>query len=131
LSPVSAVRANGVSWLTRYAALVRSWLAILVTLAACHDPNTEQMIAIKDKVCACTTASCAEQEMKLVPERAIKSTQRTRELARELLDCLAKRQAAEQPSTDPDAEGDAEGDAAPAEPPSGPRTAAPASAKTP
>ncbi len=95
---------------------MRSWLAILVTLAACHDHNTERMTAIRDKVCACATASCAEQEMKRVPESAIRSTHRTQEIARELLDCFAKRQAAERPSTDPDdettAEGSAEGSAA-------------------
>lgn len=93
---------------TSYAARVRSWLAILVTLGACADSDTERLSAIKAKVCACTTASCAEQEMKAVPEQAIKSTHRTQGIARELLDCVARLQAAERPDTDPDAEDDAE-----------------------
>jgi hypothetical protein len=107
LSPVSAARANGVARLTGYAATVRSWLAILVALAACNDHGVQSLTKIKAKVCACKTASCAEQAMKLVPQEAIESTHRTQGLARDMLDCLAKLQADEQPTTDPDAEGSA------------------------
>jgi len=119
LSPVSAASANGVAWLTSYAARVRSSLAILVTLVACVDHDAERLIEIKTKVCACKTASCAEQEMKLVPERAIKSTHRTQEIARELLDCVAKLRADERPTTDPDApdEDEPAGDTAGSAPP--------------
>ena len=87
----------------RYDARVLRRIAILVTLVACNDPDTERLTAIKVKVCACKTASCAEQEMKLVPEHAIKSTHRTQEIARELLDCVARLRADERPVTDPDA----------------------------
>jgi hypothetical protein len=83
---------------------VRSWLAILVTLAACHDPEVERLTAIQAEVCACATASCAEQAMKRVPQGTIKSTHRTQAIARDMLDCLAKLHEAEQPTTDPDAE---------------------------
>ena len=115
---------------------MRSWLAILVTLIACRDPAIERLAAIKVAVCACRTASCAAQEMKLVPKDAIKSTHRTQAIARDMLDCLAKLQAAERPVTDPDAE-DAAAEPPAAAPPSvappagGPRTAAPAPAKQP
>jgi hypothetical protein len=111
LSPVSAAAANGVVWLTRYAAAVRSAVAILVTLVAagaCRDPSVEQMTAIQRTVCACKTTSCAEQELKRVPSAAIHSTHRTQALARELLDCMVRLQAAERPSTDPDEEPDLE-----------------------
>jgi len=140
LSPVSASRGNGVVWRTGYAAPVRSWLAILVTLAACRDPLVERLATIKAEVCACKTASCGEQAMKLVPQGTIKSTHRTQTIARAMLDCLAKLQAAERPTTDPDAENSATEPSAipPAAPPppptppaSAPRTAAPASVKKP
>lgn len=120
---------------------MRSWLAILVTFAACHDRAVERLTAIKAEVCACKAASCAEQAMKQVPQATIKSTHRTQAIARDMLDCLAKLHAAERPSTDPDAE-DPAAEPPAAEPPattppavpapaSGPRTAAPASAEKP
>lgn len=118
---------------------MRSWPAIAVlaagvaaTLAACGDRSVEQMTAIKDKVCACKTSSCAEQELKLVPEH-IASTHRTQVIARDVLDCLARLQAAERPTTDPDAEGPEGAEGAHAEdevPAIVPRIVAPASAKT-
>lgn len=129
LSPVSASRGNGVAWRTGYAAPVRSWLAILVTLAACRDPVVERLAAIKAEVCACKTASCGEQAMKLVPQGTIKSTHRTQTIARDMLDCLAKLQAAERPTTDPDAEDPAT--EPPAPPPEGATTPPPASIKKP
>jgi hypothetical protein len=111
--------ANGAWKLPRYAAPVLSRIAILVTLIACGEHDTERMTAIKSKVCACKTASCAEQEMKLVPEQQIKSTPRIQGIARDMIDCTARLQAAERPSTDPDEEGNAPPAAEPpaAEPP--------------
>lgn len=97
--------ANGAWRLARYAAPVLSRIAILVTLIACGEHDTERMTAIKSKVCACKTASCAEQEMKVVPEQPIKSTPRIQGLARDMMDCLARLQDAERPSTDPDEQG--------------------------
>jgi hypothetical protein len=83
---------------------VRSVLAILVTLVACNDSDVERLTAIKDEVCACKTASCAEKAMARVPTD-IKSTPRARTAAREMIECLSRAQSAERPSTDPDAEG--------------------------
>jgi hypothetical protein len=102
-----------VAWLTRYAASVRSWFAVLVLLGACTDHGAEHLARIKSDVCACKTVSCAEDAMKGVPKEAIQSTHRTQTIAREMLDCLAKLTAAERPVTDPDAEDTAE-EAAPA-----------------
>jgi len=114
-----------VACLTRYAALVRCWLAILVTLAACHDRAVERLTAIKAEVCACKTAGCAEQAMKRVPEGTIQSTHRTQAIARDMLDCLAKLNTAERPATDPDAEDSAAGPPAPAPPAMPPPAVAP------
>jgi len=117
LSPVSEAPANGVSWLTGYAAAVRSWLAILVTLVACSESDTERLNAIREEMCACKTASCAEQAMSRVPRHTIKSTPRMQAIAREMVECMARLQAAERPSTDPDAEGnDRSGDGSAAAP---------------
>jgi len=100
LLPVSAACANGVACLTGYAGCVRSWLAIVVTLGAvlgCNDHGAQRLTAIKTKVCACKTASCAEQEIDRVPKDEIDSNHRTQTIAREMLDCAAKLQAAERP----------------------------------
>ena len=72
--------ANGAWRLPRYAAPVLSRIAILVTLVACGEHDTERMTAIK-------------------------STTRIQGLAREMIDCVARLQQAERPSTDPDDEG--------------------------
>ena len=133
LSPVSAARANGVAWLTSYAASVRSWIAILVTLAACHDRDVERLTAIKETVCSCRTATCAEQAVDQVSQATIASNHRTQALARDMMDCVAKLHAAERPIIDPDAEGSASEPPAPpaAKPASTPPAAAakPAAAK--
>jgi hypothetical protein len=113
VSPVSAARANGVAWLTGYAATVPTRLAILVTLAvslavslaACKDHGLEWLADVKRDVCACKDASCADQAMNPVAKASIKPTPRARALAREIMECRARLDAAERPTTDPDAEG--------------------------
>jgi hypothetical protein len=133
LSPVSAARGNGDARLPGYAGVVRSWFAILVTLSACHDPAIERLTAIRDTVCACKTAACAEQAMAEVAQlgrdapASPTAARRGQALARAMLDCLAKLHEADRPITDPDAEAPA-GSAAEV---SAPRTPAPASAGTP
>jgi hypothetical protein len=126
LSPVSASAApgNGVAWLTSYAAPVRIWLTILVTLAACKDHRIELLGSVKDDVCACKEASCADQAMARLEKLAIESTPRSQAIAREIMECRARLEAGERPSTDPDAEHSAEpavgaGSAEPAAPSAG------------
>jgi len=124
-----------VARLTRYAALVRSWLAILVTLAACHDRELERLTAAKAEVCSCKTASCAEAAIKRLPAGTSESTDRMQAhrrqvIAREMIECLAKLQAAERPITDPDAE-DSEPDQPPAAPVGVTPPASPAAAQHP
>jgi hypothetical protein len=140
LSPVSAwqARTNGVAWRTGYARDVSDdrrsssgvrRLALLVVLAACRNPEVDHLTAIRDKVCACKTPACAEQELKAVPDRPIKSTRLTQTIARDMLDCMARLQNAERPDSDPDAESaDSDGDPAAV---SAPRIVAPASARKP
>jgi hypothetical protein len=85
---------------------------MLVTLIACADRDIDVLASVRNKVCACKTASCAEQEMTLVPQNVVKSTH-AQELARAIQDCFARRLAAERPTTDPDAEGAADTPEAP------------------
>jgi hypothetical protein len=113
LSPVSVVRANGVAWLTSYAATVSYRLAILVTLVgnlvalgACKDQKIEQLDAVRRAVCACKDAACADRALTQVPSATIEATQRARVIAKDIMDCRAKLEAAERPTSDPDAEGD-------------------------
>lgn len=121
---------------TSYAARVRSSYAILVTLGVllggCTDHGAAKLTKIKDKVCACATASCAEDALKDVEKAGAQSNHRTQGIARAMMDCIAKLEAKDRPSTDPDAEGDgsaSDGSAAPAPSPepapaSGPAPAA-------
>jgi hypothetical protein len=105
LLPVSAAHANGVAWRTRYAAIVRIGLAILVTLVACKNHDVERLNDVKRVVCACKEASCADQALAQLETSAIPRSPKTQEVAKEIFDCRAKLEEAERPTTDPDAEG--------------------------
>lgn len=98
----------------------RALLAAAATLAAllgaCGDPKLEQLKSLKAEVCACKTAACAQAAMKRVPQDLPPSDHRARQLAKEMMKCLAERYEADRPSTDPDAD-DAAGSAAAAAPP--------------
>ncbi|HEY6173896.1 MAG TPA: hypothetical protein VIX73_05595 [Kofleriaceae bacterium] len=84
---------------------MRIWLAILVTLAACKDHDLERLSGVRDDVCACKEASCANRAMaRLDAKLAIDSTSRSQTIAREIMECLARLEAGERPTTDPDAE---------------------------
>ena len=99
-------------WLTGYAATVRIWLAILVTLAACKNHDLETMDEVKRDVCACKDAACAESKMARLEKAPIRSTPKIQAVAHEIMECRARLEEADRPSTDPDAEGSAAGSAA-------------------
>ena len=83
--------------------------AALAALAgACRDPRLEELQAIRGEVCACKTAACAEAAMKRLPG-GVRSDHVAQQVARSMMDCLAKLYERERPSTDPDAEAPAEG----------------------
>lgn len=100
---------------------------MVVTLIACADRDIADLTSVRDKVCACQTASCAEQELTHVPKTMVKSPH-VQELARAIQDCFARRLAAERPTTDPDAEGSANVPEAP-EPTQAPPTQGAAASK--
>jgi hypothetical protein len=90
-----------------YSDFVKLHIVICVALAlpACRDRSTKQLKEVRDEVCACKTVACAETALAKVPQKNVKSTPKSQQLAREMLNCLAELYAANQPSLDPDAEG--------------------------
>ena len=81
--------------------MLRALCVIAIALGACADHDTKQLEALRDEVCACPTADCAEAAMKKVPA-ATKGTLQTQKLARDMIECVAKLYNAERPTTDPD-----------------------------
>jgi len=80
------------------------WLFVIsVALAGgCGDREATKLGKIRDEVCHCKTAKCAEAALAEVPKKDIQSTQKSQRIAREMLDCLAELYKADRPSTDPD-----------------------------
>jgi len=74
------------------------WAVICVALAsACDNSQEARLERVKDEVCSCKTAGCAEKAMKQVPQQDVVSNHRTQALARDMLECLAKLYDAERP----------------------------------
>lgn len=78
------------------------FVAVLAT--ACRDPQLAQLEEVRDEVCACKTAACADAALKRVPQKDVESNHRSQKLAKAMLECRAALNAQERPSTDPDAE---------------------------
>lgn len=100
----------------------RALVILVAVFAACGDAQVERMEAIKEEVCACETAACAEAAMQRVQQQKLEAKPKVQRLARDMMACFAKLLEDGQPSTDPDTES--------AEP-TPPETAAPASVETP
>ena len=81
----------------RYAVLV------VLALAGCRDPEVARLQKVKQAVCACKTASCADAAMREVPTGKIVASHRAQTIAHDMLDCVARVYDAGQPATDPDA----------------------------
>jgi len=88
--------------LVRPLVLLRLVIAVLVA-AGCRDPEVSALDHVRDAVCACKSSSCAEDALKKVPAHAIKPSAQAQQIARAMMDCLAKLYEADRPSTDPDA----------------------------
>jgi hypothetical protein len=93
-------------------------ICVALASAACRDSELEKLAKIRDEVCACKTAKCAESALDRVPKGEVESTPRAQRVAREMLDCYANVLEADRPTQDPDAA-------------SAPETSDPASARTP
>ncbi len=81
-------------------------LVICVALAvgACGDRELKKLGRVRDSVCACKTAACAESAMADLPKGNVESTPKSQRLAREMMNCLAELYAEGRPTDDPDAE---------------------------
>lgn len=76
----------------------------LALAAGCRDPGVVELEGIRDEVCKCADAKCAEAAMARVPQKEAPNDHRSQKIAREMMDCLAKLYEAERPATGPDAE---------------------------
>lgn len=75
------------------------WVAFAI---GCRDPELSRLEDVRATVCACKNALCAEEAMKVVPSMKVKPSPRSQRIARDMLDCLAKRLEADRPTTGPD-----------------------------
>ena len=68
------------------------WLFVIcvASLAACGDREAHKLAKIRDEVCHCKTAQCADEAMAQLPTKDIRSTPRAQKVAREMLDCLSE-----------------------------------------
>jgi hypothetical protein len=98
-------------------------IVVAFMVAACRESSVDRLTAIKTRVCACKTASCAETALREVPQQTIESNHRTQAIARDMLDCMARLYDGERPSDDAEDDGNRV--------PTAPETSAPASARTP
>ena len=73
----------------------------LVTQCACHDPDVDQLAAIKDQVCGCHTSACADQAMRELTKHPVASNRKTQKLAREMLACVARAHDEDRPDDEP------------------------------
>jgi hypothetical protein len=85
-----------------------SVICVALAIVACSDGEARQLAKVRDQVCACKTAKCAEDALAHVPKGKpngrIESSPRARRVAREMLDCLADVYEKDRPTQDPDAE---------------------------
>jgi hypothetical protein len=88
--------------------LIASTLALAA--AGCGDHGADKLELVRRQVCACKDVACGEAALAKVPEAKIPATHDTQEIARRMLDCMARLYDTQRPTTDPDA---------PAEPGSG------------
>src|SRR5207248_1327907 len=114
-------RASAVAHRTACCTVPAMRLAVVISVAlasGCGDREAAQLESVKAVVCSCKTPRCAEEAMKRVPQRGIKSTHKAQRVAHEMIECVARLYEDERPSTDPDGV-------------TSPETSGPASARTP
>ena len=99
-------------------------IAVAITLCGCHDPELEKLRDVRNQVCKCETAECADAALGELDPHAKRTDHRAQAIANEMLTCLAKLYANGRPITDIDAEPDET-------PITSPGSSAPASGGTP
>jgi hypothetical protein len=84
-------------------AVVRCFVICVALTASCGEQGETKLEQVRDAVCHCKTASCADDAMKSLPQDEIASTPRTQKIARAMLGCLSRLYEDGRPTTDPDA----------------------------
>lgn len=80
-----------------------SVICVALVMGACEGSEAEKLEKVRDQVCACETATCAEAALDKVPKGKVEASPKARRIAREMLDCLAAIHEAARPTQDPDA----------------------------
>lgn len=83
-------------------------ISVALLCGACGDREAHKLAKIRDEVCACKTAQCADEALAKLPKKDIRSTPRAQKIAREMLDCVSELYKANRPNPDPDATTDPE-----------------------
>lgn len=66
------------------------WLAVLLLVVGCDDRERSQLDAVRKEVCACKDVACADAAMTKIPKGDVHASRREQDIARDMLDCLAK-----------------------------------------
>ncbi|MBX3161678.1 MAG: hypothetical protein KF773_37300 [Deltaproteobacteria bacterium] len=96
---------------------MRLVLLAIALLAGCKSDEVKQLEQVKREICACKDVACGEAAMKKLPQKDQTSEFREQQLAKDIMNCLAKLYDEARPSTDPDQpqpEPGSDGSAAPA-----------------
>lgn len=78
-------------------------ICVALAALACTGSDAKKLEKIRDEVCACKTAACAEAALERVPTGKIASTPRAQHIAQEMLGCVAALYEQGRPTQDPDA----------------------------
>jgi hypothetical protein len=95
-------------------------ICVALAVSACRDSEVDKLEKIRDEVCACKTARCAESALDRVPKGNVEPSPRAQKVAREMLNCIAQVYEAERPTQDPDAPLDEPSEPAPTPAPPAP-----------
>jgi len=79
-------------------------VAIVLAATGCRDDEVARLEEVREEVCACKTILCANQAMKKLPARDAEPSYRAQNIAKRMMECVARLHAAGRPTTDPDAE---------------------------
>ncbi len=80
-----------------------SVICVALVIGACKGSEAEKLQQVRDTVCACKTAACAEAALDGVPKGKVEASPKSQRIAREMLDCLAALYEEGRPTQDPDA----------------------------
>lgn len=79
---------------------VRALATVIALAGGCRDVDVDRMDGLARKACACKTAACADAVVHEVGAAPVAATRKTEALAKELLDCVARRHEEELPPDD-------------------------------